>query len=104
MASSGIQITCLGALEYDKNVRLILGWFMSRSEQNLGGRHPRLFQICDIISASSVSDLRDMFTTAIDKIWRLDYVELRGLLNLRVDLDGKDEELETFLEWVESFL
>eukprot|EP01053_Blabericola_migrator_P000802 Blabericola_migrator_1__801@NODE_119_length_13646_cov_70_025112_g107_i0_p1_GENE_NODE_119_length_13646_cov_70_025112_g107_i0NODE_119_length_13646_cov_70_025112_g107_i0_p1_ORF_typecomplete_len939_score242_69COG4/PF08318_12/5_8e02COG4/PF08318_12/2_6e13COG4/PF08318_12/3e03Rad60SLD_2/PF13881_6/0_81Rad60SLD_2/PF13881_6/1_9e03Sds3/PF08598_11/0_49Flg_hook/PF02120_16/4_6e02Flg_hook/PF02120_16/3_2Flg_hook/PF02120_16/1_4e03_NODE_119_length_13646_cov_70_025112_g107_i022005016 len=91
-------VSAMGALEIDRNFRAIMGWFIERSEASLRSKHAKIFEICEVLSAQSLTELWDFFEASTTRIWKLDYSTLEDLLKLRYDLEGNDPtHLNAFL-------
>eukprot|EP01054_Gregarina_sp_Poly1_P000281 Gregarina_sp_Poly_1__280@NODE_1069_length_5189_cov_13_860016_g742_i0_p1_GENE_NODE_1069_length_5189_cov_13_860016_g742_i0NODE_1069_length_5189_cov_13_860016_g742_i0_p1_ORF_typecomplete_len960_score183_45COG4/PF08318_12/2_6e03COG4/PF08318_12/2_5e16DSHCT/PF08148_12/1_8e03DSHCT/PF08148_12/0_018zfC4H2/PF10146_9/1_5CorA/PF01544_18/15_NODE_1069_length_5189_cov_13_860016_g742_i021705049 len=90
-------ISCLGALELEKNFRTILSWFIERSEASLRSKHGKLFEICDILATQSVTELWDLFEASTTRIWKIDFALLEDLTKLRYDLEDADSTIAGFL-------
>lgn len=81
----------LGGLQFDKELRALVGYLTNATEWTVRDKFARLTQIATILNLEKVGELLDYWGTNSGPItWRLTPAEVRQVLILRVDFRTED--------------
>ena len=81
----------LGGLQFDKELRVLVGYLSSVTTWTVRDKFARLSQMATILNLERVSEIMDYWGQNSGPLtWRLTPTEVRQILNLRIDFRGDD--------------
>ncbi|XP_015922764.1 conserved oligomeric Golgi complex subunit 4 [Parasteatoda tepidariorum] len=85
------QFNRLGGLQFDRELRLIIGYLTTVTTWTIRDKFARLTQIATILNLENVTELLDTWGTNSGSLtWRLTPTEVRQVLSLRKDFRSED--------------
>ncbi|KAJ5068791.1 conserved oligomeric golgi complex subunit 4 [Anaeramoeba ignava] len=85
------QFSHLGALVFDKEIRIISSFLSDKLKRPVRDQFVRLFQISSILNLDHVNEISNYWDDQSGRVvWRLSPNEIRQFLNLRIDFDKKE--------------
>lgn len=85
------QFTQFGALQLEKDLRLLVQYFTTLSERTIRGEFARLTQMASLLNLERVSEVLDYWGENSGQMtWRLAPSEVLRVLSRRMDFSGEE--------------
>ena len=85
------QFTQFGALQLDKDLRLMVSYFASLSTRTIRTEFARLTQMASLLNLESVAEVKEYWGESSGQMtWRLSPNEVHRVLSRRMDFSGEE--------------
>ena len=85
------QFTQFGALQLDKDLRMLISYFSTLSQRTIRGEFARLTQMASLLNLENVSEVLDYWGENSGQMtWRLAPSEVHRVLSRRMDFSGEE--------------